>query len=109
MISVGLGYARRQFLADLDVRHVGPQLSDYENSGTEPADGSVGPIDAHTLVDLTAGVRIESSSRGEVTLTLGVANLLQERWISRTDDRNRGILPQRPRTFFGTLSIRHGR
>jgi Fe(3+) dicitrate transport protein len=108
-MSVGASYSGPKFLADVDVRHVGPQLSDYANSTAEPADGSVGPIDEYTLVDLAAGVRIQSTSGGEVTLTLGVANLAQERWISRTDDRNRGILPQRPRTFFGTLSIRHGR
>jgi hypothetical protein len=33
--------------------------------------------------------------------------MLDAEWFYRTDDVNRGILTQRPRTFYVTLDIKH--
>ncbi len=83
------------------------QFSDYNNTVIEPPDGSLGLIPAYTLLDGYARFEILLPRYWALNLTVGVKNILDTEWYFRTDDVNEGILPQRPRTFYVTLDVKH--
>ncbi|MEE9382759.1 MAG: hypothetical protein V3V08_05025 [Nannocystaceae bacterium] len=67
----------------------------------------MGVIPARTLVDVGFGVQTVLSPGQKIAFGIGVQNLTDTPQFSRTDDRNAGILPLRPRTLFVNLSLIH--
>ncbi len=89
-----------------DLTYSGKQFSYFDNDGTlGPPNGATGVIPAYTLVDVYLKFRTLLPRAWAVNLSLGVKNIANTSWFYRTDDLNRGILAQRPRTFFIGLDI----
>ncbi|TPV94245.1 MAG: hypothetical protein B7733_16190 [Myxococcales bacterium FL481] len=102
--GAGLAFAGGAYLSST-VRHDGEYYTDYANTRRAASLGGVGIVPPATLVDLGAGVRTPLTPTRRLEFGAGVLNVFDETWISRTDDRNAGILPQRPRTFFVHLGV----
>jgi Fe(3+) dicitrate transport protein len=90
-----------------DVEWSDTQFSDFLDTVEEPYYGAVGLIPAFTLVDAYARFRVLLPRYWALNLTVGVKNALDAEWFYRTDDINEGILPQRPRTFYLTIDVKH--
>jgi Fe(3+) dicitrate transport protein len=89
-----------------DVTYSGSQYSYFDNDRTlGPPNGATGLIPSYMLVDVYLKFRTLLPKAWAVNLSLGVKNVLNKPWFYRTDDLNRGILPQRPRTFFIGIDI----
>jgi Fe(3+) dicitrate transport protein len=97
----------RTFAVGGDVEWSATQFSDYNNFVEESLDGAVGLIPAYTLVDAYARFKMLLPRYWAVNITVGVKNMLDAEWFYRTDDFNEGILPQRPRTFYLTVDVKH--
>ncbi|MCA9692504.1 MAG: TonB-dependent receptor [Nannocystaceae bacterium] len=99
-----------------DVYWYSPQYTDYANT-LRPQDypdaiangASVGLIPAYGRWDAHVGVRRAVGPRLATRLefTLGVKNILNTEYFSRSDDTNGGIFAGRPRTFYVNLGISH--
>jgi len=90
-----------------DVEWSDTQFSNFAGTVPEPYFASVGLIPAYTLVDAYTRFRVLLPRYWAVNLTVGVKNALDAEWYYRTDDINEGLLPQRPRTFYVTIDIKH--
>ena len=86
--------------------HTGAQFTDYGNI-TEWATGELGTMPAYTLMTAFAGVQAPLPQGWRLEFTVGVKNLLNQVWFTRTDDLNGGILAMRPRTFYLNLGFAH--
>jgi Fe(3+) dicitrate transport protein len=54
-----------------------------------------------------AGLQAPLPQGWRLEFTVGVKNLLNQVWFTRTDDLNGGILAMRPRTFYLNLGFAH--
>lgn len=90
-----------------DVEWSASQYSNFAGTVVEPYFASVGLIPAYTLVDAYARFRVLLPRYWALNLTVGVKNALDAEWFYRTDDINEGLLPQRPRTFYVTIDVKH--
>jgi Fe(3+) dicitrate transport protein len=89
-----------------DVTWSGAQFSYFDNDGSlGPPNGATGLIPDYMLVDVYLKFRTLLPRAWAFNLSLGVKNVADMPWFYRTDDLNRGILPQRPRTFFVGIDI----
>jgi Fe(3+) dicitrate transport protein len=62
---------------------------------------------AYTLMTAFAGLQAPLPQGWRLEFTVGVKNLLNQVWFTRTDDLNGGILAMRPRTFYLNLGFAH--
>lgn len=90
-----------------DVEWSDTQFSDYNDTVEQSATGHVGLIPSYTLWDAYARFEMLLPRYWAFNLTVGVKNILDAEWFYRTDDINLGILPQRPRTVYVTLDVKH--
>lgn len=105
-VSAGASYTTSAgYYVTAAVRHDGEYFSDYANTIESDGTGGIGLVPAATTTDLGAGLRRAWNSSQWLEFGIGVNNVFDEAWISRTDDRNAGILPQRPRTIFVTVGL----
>lgn len=89
-----------------DVTYSGKQYSYFNDDETDgPLNGSTGVIPAYVLLDVYLKFTTLFPRAWVVNLAVGVKNVADARWFYRTDDLNRGILAQRPRTFYVALDI----
>lgn len=89
-----------------DVSYSGAQFSYFDDDSTPGnANGSTGLIPAYALVDVYLKFTTMLPRAWVLNLSLGIKNVANTAWYYRTDDLNRGILAQRPRTFFVGLDI----
>lgn len=89
-----------------DVTYSGAQFSYYDgDTSYGPSNGATGLIPAYALVDVYLKFQTVLPRAWVLNLSLGVKNVADTSWYYRTDDLNRGILAQRPRTFFVGLDI----
>lgn len=96
----------RALTVGADVTWSGSQFSYFDNDGTMgPPNGATGLIPDYMLVDVYFKFRTLLPRAWALNLSLGVKNVADMQWFYRTDDLNRGILPQRPRTFFVGVDI----
>ena len=86
--------------------HTGAQFTDYGNI-TEWATGELGTMPAYTLMTAFAGLQAPLPQGWRLEFTVGVKNLLNQVWFTRTDDLNGGILAMRPRTFYLNIGFAH--
>lgn len=92
----------------IDFTYVGEEFADYGNRVEEdPTISATGIIPEYALLGVFARIRRPLSPTWRIEATAGVKNVTNTEWISRTDDRNAGILAQRPRTFYFNLGISH--
>jgi Fe(3+) dicitrate transport protein len=90
------------------VDYTGAQFSDYANwPNYDWETGEKGVMPAYTLMSAFAGVQTALPRDWRIDLTVGVKNLLNYEWFTRTDDLNGGILGMRPRTFYLNLAVAH--
>ncbi|WAS97730.1 TonB-dependent receptor family protein [Nannocystis punicea] len=89
------------------VEFVDKQYTDYANWDAPRATGEVGTMPAYTLMGAWLGYRTGLPSGWRLEATVGVKNLLNEVWFTRSDDINGGILAMRPRTFYFNLGFAH--
>ncbi|MBC8072588.1 MAG: TonB-dependent receptor [Deltaproteobacteria bacterium] len=89
-----------------DLTHSGAQYSYFDEDPTLTLEsGATGGIPAYTLVDVYLKFQTLLPRAWTLNLSLGIKNVADTSWFYRTDDLNRGILAQRPRTFFVGLDI----
>lgn len=93
------------FKAGVDLSYTGPQFTDLTNQIESSASGANGQIPDYFLMNMYARIRTPLGARTSFEATLGIKNLLDVRYFSRTDDRNAGILVQRPRTIYLNLGV----
>lgn len=86
--------------------YTGKQFTDYGNI-TQWATGELGTMPAYTLMTAFAGLQAPLPQGWRLEFTVGVKNLLNQVWFTRTDDLNGGILAMRPRTFYLNLGFAH--
>ncbi|WP_434416302.1 TonB-dependent receptor family protein [Nannocystis pusilla] len=89
------------------VEFVDRQYTDYANWDAPRATGEVGTMPAYTLMGAWLGYRAGLPAGWRLEATVGVKNLLNEQWFTRSDDINGGILAMRPRTFYFNLGFAH--
>jgi Fe(3+) dicitrate transport protein len=89
------------------VEFVDRQYTDYANWDAPRATGEVGTMPAYTLMGAWLGYRASLPAGWRLEATVGVKNLLNEQWFTRSDDINGGILAMRPRTFYFNLGFSH--
>ena len=91
-----------------DVEYNGKQYTDYQNREEEDKDtAAYGPIPAYTLVNVWARMQTPLPRGWRLEFTGGIKNVGNVLYISRTDDRNAGILAQRPRTYYFSVGFAH--
>jgi len=90
-----------------DARYATGFFTDYANTALQNEDGDIGRIGPVFLVNAYAGYSFSIGRTTELAVRVGVRNLTNAVWISRTDDRNRGILPQAPRTAWLSFQLVH--
>ncbi len=91
-----------------DVEYTGKQYTDYQNREVEDGDtAAYGPIPAYTLVNVWARMQTPLPRGWTLEFTGGIKNVADVLYISRTDDRNAGILAGRPRTFYLSVGFTH--
>jgi Fe(3+) dicitrate transport protein len=96
----------RMLKLGVDVTYSAKQYSYFTNDETDgPPNGSTGIIPAYWLLDVYVKFTTLFPKAWVVNLAFGVKNVANEPWFYRTDDLNRGILAQRPRTFYVALDI----
>jgi len=90
------------------------QFTDYSNivDSTEISDsllggGRVGQIPGYALWGAFIRLRRSLPRNTRIEFTIGVKNILNTAYFSRSDDTNGGILAQRPRTFYANLGFAH--
>jgi outer membrane receptor for Fe3+-dicitrate len=89
-----------------DVTYSATQFSTFDNDRSlGRAKGDTGLIPAYALVDVYLKFTTMLPRAWVLNLSLGIKNVANTAWYYRTDDLNRGILAQRPRTFFVGLDI----
>jgi Fe(3+) dicitrate transport protein len=82
--------------------------TDFDNTKPTSEDGGIGEIPAFLIADLFGGYG-RSIRRGlAIAGNLAVKNLGNTTWYTRTSDRNSGILPLLPRTFYASLMVHFG-
>ncbi len=86
--------------------YTGKQFTDYGNI-TQWATGELGTMPAYTLMTAFAGLQAPLPQGWRLEFTVGVKNLLNQVWFTRTDDLNGGILAMRPRTFYLNIGFAH--
>ncbi len=96
--ALGLRYALGAWDFEVSSTHQSNQYADDANTQTENAAGTVGVIPGFRLWNVQA--RWKMPSKPGVELGLGVNNLTDERYFSRTTDTNAGKLVGAPRTVF---------
>ncbi len=103
----GLSYATNFGIKfGFDAEYTGFEYSDYANRLFEDPDtAQYGRIPDYLLLNLWARYNAAVTDSLRLEIGAGIKNLLDQRWISRTDDRNAGILAQRPRTFYVNLGL----
>lgn len=87
-----------------DLDYLSRQFTDYANT-VEDSSGGTGIIPGYTLLSAYARVRRALTSSLRLEFALGVKNMLNVKYFSRTDDQNRGILAQRPLTVYANLGF----
>lgn len=96
----------RMLKIGVDVTYSSKQYSYYRNDDTDgPESGATGIIPSYWLLDVYLKFTTLFPKAWVVNLAFGVKNVANEPWFYRTDDINRGILAQRPRTFYVALDI----
>lgn len=87
----GVKFKRGAWTVDLHTTHQSKQYSDEANTVAESANGAVGVIPAYRLWN--ANVSWEVAGAPGTEIQLGVNNLSNKAYFSRTTDTNLGILP----------------
>lgn len=90
-----------------DFEWSGTQFGDYGNTPVGSVDGAYGPISSYGLWDINLDFRTAFRGGWVLNLSLGLRNVLDTLWYYRTDDVNRGLLAQRPRTLYVKLDVSH--
>lgn len=103
--ALGLRYALGAWDFELSSTHQSSQYADDANTQAENAAGSLGVIPGYRLWNVQ--VRWKMPSRPGVDVALGVNNVTDERYFTRTTDTNAGKLVGAPRTVFvqGTVKF----
>jgi Fe(3+) dicitrate transport protein len=92
--SLGLHYTRGDWTLNLSSTHQSRQFSDEANSVAASVDGSVGPVPAYRVWNVQLA---RKRLPGGLELALGINNLGNAAYFSRTTDTNRGQLAGAPR------------
>ncbi len=100
--TLGLRYALAGWTANLSTTHQSKQYSDDLNTLASSADGSVGVIPGYRLWN--AQISRKFAGKPALELQLGVNNLADKRYFSRTTDTNKGMLVGAPRMVYLQLS-----
>ncbi|MYN04641.1 TonB-dependent siderophore receptor [Pseudoduganella sp. DS3] len=87
----GLKFKRGAWTVDLHTTHQSKQYSDEKNTVAESADGQVGIIPSYRLWN--ANVSWDVAGMPGTEIQLGVNNLANKTFFTRTTDSNLGILP----------------
>ena len=103
--ALGLRYALGAWDFELSSTHQSSQYADDANTQAENAAGSLGVIPGFRLWNVQA--RWKMPSRPGLEVAMGVNNLTDERYFTRTTDTNAGKLVGAPRTVFvqGTVKF----
>ncbi|MGR4868667.1 TonB-dependent receptor family protein [Variovorax sp. LARHSF232] len=96
--ALGLRYALGAWDFEVSSTHQSNQYADDANTQAENAAGTVGVIPGFRLWNVQA--RWKMPSKPGVELALGMNNVTDERYFSRTTDTNAGKLVGAPRTVF---------
>jgi Fe(3+) dicitrate transport protein len=93
-----LGHNWRDLTTQFEVVHIGSQYGDFANTKAPSANGQLGEIDSHTLLNFAVNYYIRPL---KATAFVTVKNLTDETYIT---DRTRGIQVGMPRHMFGGLA-----
>ena len=96
--ALGLRYALGPWDFEVSSTHQSNQYADDANTQAENAAGTLGVIPGYRLWNVQA--RWKMPSKPGVEVALGVNNVTDERYFSRTTDTNAGKLVGAPRTVF---------
>lgn len=83
------------------------QYTDNANWVESRATGENGIMPAYTLMSAFMSMRRALPAGWGLEVTVGVKNLLNAQWFTRSDDFNGGMLAMRPRTFYFGLGFSH--
>jgi Fe(3+) dicitrate transport protein len=90
-----------------DYSYTGLEYTDDQNRDFETPDAEYGPIQPYSTLNLWTRMIAPLPTGWRLEFTGGIKNVTDTRYFTRTDDRNRGILVGRPRTFFLNVGVAH--
>ncbi|MFJ2995647.1 TonB-dependent receptor family protein [Pandoraea sp. NPDC087047] len=96
--TLGARYAVGQWTLNVSTTHQSAQYSDLANTVTESADGSNGKVPGFRLWNVQAMYKIPGYKKADVTL--GLNNVFDKRFYTRTVDGNAGRLVGAPRMVY---------
>lgn len=106
--NVGTPAGCRGLKLGADVEWSSEQYSEFSNDPRlETPDGGTGVIPSYALLNVYTRFRTVFPKAWIFNVTIGVKNATDTRWFYRTDDRNEGILAQRPRTYYVKFDLTH--
>ncbi|TPQ32931.1 TonB-dependent receptor family protein [Cupriavidus pinatubonensis] len=96
--TIGARYNWRNWTFNASTTHQSAQYSDLANTIAESADGSVGRIPGFRTWNLQAMFTVPQWKRTDITI--GINNLFDKRYYTRTTDSNAGRLVGAPRMVY---------
>ncbi|MGO4811982.1 TonB-dependent receptor family protein [Cupriavidus sp. 2MCAB6] len=96
--TIGARYDWRNWTFNVSTTHQSSQYSDLANTVAESADGSVGRIPGFRTWNLQAMFKVPQWKRTDITI--GLNNVFDKRYYTRTTDSNAGRLVGAPRMVY---------
>jgi Fe(3+) dicitrate transport protein len=109
--TLGMRYARDRWSINVDGYAQSKQHSPGDPAGDNPvyqtqqsADGSLGDIPGYALLNMRMGYDFGKAAQN-LKLAVGIKNLFDRRYFTRSTDNNRGMYVGMPRTFYIQASL----
>ena len=96
--TIGARYDWRSWTFNISTTHQSSQYADLANTVAESPDGSVGRIPGFRTWNLQAMVKVPQMKRTDITI--GLNNVFDKRYYTRTTDSNAGRLVGAPRMVY---------
>lgn len=96
--TIGARYDWRSWTFNISTTHQSSQYADLANTVAESADGSVGRIPGFRTWNLQAMFKVPQMKRTDITI--GLNNVFDKRYYTRTTDSNAGRLVGAPRMVY---------
>ena len=96
--TIGARYDWRSWTFNVSTTHQSKQYADLANTVTESADGSNGVIPGFRTWNIHAMFKVPQMKRTDITI--GINNLFDKRYYTRTTDSNAGRLVGAPRMVY---------
>jgi Fe(3+) dicitrate transport protein len=96
--TVGARYNWREWTFNIATTHQSSQFSDLANTVQESADGSNGKIPGYRVWNIQGMFKVPRMKRTDIAI--GINNLFDKRYYTRTADGNAGRLVGAPRTVY---------